>query len=70
MWVGVSGDLQGGADSVSQVSEVSDMALTRQLSGSVEGGFRKGTMAFAHLLSRRRLSLSSCLDARYFSFSL
>ena len=49
------GNLQGGTKSVSQVDGVSDMALACQLCG---GGFRKGTMAFAHL------------DARHFSSSL
>ena len=54
-WDGVSGDLQGGANSVSQVDGVSDMAPACQFCG---GGFRKGTMASAHL------------GVRYFSFSL
>ena len=54
-WDGVSGDLQGGANSVSQVDGVSDMAPACQFCG---GGFRKGTMA------------STCLDVKHFSFSL
>ena len=51
---GISGDLQGGPNSVSQVDGVSDMAPA---CGSVGEEFRKGTMA------------SSCLDVRDFSFS-
>ena len=46
---GVSGNLQGCSTSVSQVDGVSDMAPTCWLSGSVGGGFRKGTMASAYL---------------------
>ena len=45
------------SNSVSQVDGVLDMAPACWLCGSVGGGFRKGTMASAHL------------DARYFSFS-
>ena len=54
-WDGVSGDLQGGSNSVSQVDGVSDMAPACCLCG---GGFAKGTTASAHL------------DARHFSSSL
>ena len=50
----VSGDPQGGANSVSQVGRGSAMLLACQLCGV---GLRKGTMA------------SACLDARYVSFS-
>ena len=53
--MGASQDLQGGANSVSQVDGVSDMAPACQFCG---GGFRKGTMASAHL------------DARHFSVCL
>ena len=42
-------DLQGEANSVSQVDGVSDMAPASQLCGSVEGGLRKQTMASARL---------------------
>ena len=41
----VSGNLQSGANSVSQVDGVSDMVPACGLCGSVGGGFRKGTMA-------------------------
>ena len=54
-WGGVFGDLQGGSESVSQVDGASDMVPTCQLCG---GGFRKWTVASAHL------------DVRHFSFSL
>ena len=50
----ISGDLQGGSNSVRQIGGASDMALTCQLCG---GRFRKETMASAYL------------DARHFSFS-
>ena len=62
----VSGDFQGRANNFSQVEGVSDMSSTCHLCGSVDRGFRKGTMAF---LSGRKLSPSSCLDARHFSSS-
>ena len=52
MWHGVSGALQNVANSVSRVDGVSDMAPACQFCG---GGFRKGTMASAHL------------DAKHFS---
>ena len=55
-WDRVSGDLQGGSNSVSQVDEVSNMALAYWLCGSLREGFRKGTMACAHL-NARHLSL-------------
>ena len=48
-WDGVSGYLQGEANSVSQVDGVSDVVPACRLCGSVEGQFRKGTMASAHL---------------------
>ena len=48
-WVGVSEDLQGRANSVSQVDGVSDMAHAGWLCGSVGGGLRKGTMSSAPL---------------------
>ena len=55
-WVGlkvgsdrVSGDLLGGAKSVSVDDGVSDMAPASWLCGSVGEGFQKGTMASAHL---------------------
>ena len=57
-WDRISGDLQGGTNSVSQVDGVSDMAPACWLCESVEGGFRNGTMA------------SAGLDARNFSFFL
>ena len=46
---GASGDLQGRANSVSQVERVSDMAPACHLCDSVGGGFRKGIMASAYL---------------------
>ena len=48
-WGRVSGNLQGGAISVSQVDEVLDMVPTCQLCGSLEQGLRKGIMASACL---------------------
>ena len=49
-WMGWrSEDLQGGANDVSQVDGVSDMAPACQLCGSVAGRFSKGTMASTHL---------------------
>ena len=42
-------DLHSGANSVSQVDGVLDMALACQLCGFVGGGFRKGTLASGHL---------------------
>ena len=36
----------------------------------LRGEFTKGTVASACLLSGRKLSPSSCLDIRYFSFSI
>ena len=48
-WVGASGNLQGRADSVSQVDGVLDKAPTCWLCGSVSAGFRKGTMTSAHI---------------------
>ena len=56
-WGRVSGDLQGGSNSVSQVDGVSDMAPAAGSSWGV-WGVRKGTMA------------SACLDASDFSSSL
>ena len=44
-----SWDLQGGANSVSQVARVSDSAPTCQLCDSIGGGFRIETMASACL---------------------
>ena len=41
----MSGYFQGGSNSISQVDGISDMAP--ELAGSVEGGFRKETMASA-----------------------
>ena len=55
--MGVSEDLQGGANSVSWVDRVSDMAPVCWLCGSVRGVFRKGTMASAHL-DHRHFSVS------------
>ena len=43
------------------------MALTCQLCGSVEGGFRKETMASASLSFWEKADPSSCLDAKHFS---
>ena len=43
------GNHQSGANSVYQVDEVSDMAPAFWLCGSVRGGFRKGSIAFACL---------------------
>ena len=54
-------------DSVTQVDGVSEMASACQLCG---GRAQKGTMASAAFLSGRKLSPSSCLDARHFSSSL
>ena len=48
-----SGDLQGGANSISQVDGVFDIAPAFQLCASAWGGFRKGTMASAHLSVRK-----------------
>ena len=56
-WGRVSGDLQGGSKSVSQIDGVSNMASACCLCGSMEGGFRKGIMVTAHL------------DASHFSLS-
>ena len=74
VWVGlyvgcdrVSGDVQGGANSVNQTDGISEMASACQLCGSVGGEFRKWTMAF---LCGGKLSASSCLDARPFTSSL
>ena len=61
---------QGGANSISQVYGVSDMAPTSQLCGSVGEGFRKGQWPLRDFLSGRKLSLGSCIDARHFSSSL
>ena len=47
-WGGVSGDLHGGSNSVSQADGVSDMAPACQLHGFAQGGLRKATMASAH----------------------
>ena len=49
---GVSRDLQDG------LTRLMESQIWHQLAGSVEGRFRKGTMASVHL------------DARHFSFSL
>ena len=49
----VSGDLQGGSNSVSQLM---GSQIWYQLASSVGGGFRKGATA------------SACLDARHFKF--
>ena len=46
------------------------MAPACRFCGSVEGGLKRGTMAFACFLSGRELSPSSCPDARYYSSSL
>ena len=48
------GFLMVGANSVSWVDGVSDMAPACQLYGSVEGWLRKGTMASAHLSVREK----------------
>ena len=48
-WDGVSGDLQGRANSVSQVDSVSGMAPTCWFYGTVQGGFRKGITASAYI---------------------
>ena len=63
----VSGDFQGRANNFSQVEGVSDMSSTCHLCGSVDRGFRKGTMAF---LSGRKLSPNSHLDVQPFTSSL
>ena len=69
-WDKVSRDLQGGANSVSQVHGVSNMAPTCQLCGSVKGGLRKGTLASTCCTVWEKAVHSSCLDVRHFSFSL
>ena len=69
-WEGVLGDLQGKEVSVSQGDGVSRMAQACQLCGSVERGFKKGTVASAHLSIWRKLLPSSLLDTRHFSFFL
>ena len=48
-WGRVSGDFQGGANSLSQVDGVSDMPPACCLCGTVGEGLRKGTMASADL---------------------
>ena len=69
-WDRASGDLQGGANNVSQVDGVSDTAPACWLCDYVGVGFRKRTMASATFLSGRKVSHSSHLDARHFSSSL
>ena len=49
-----SGDLQGGANSISQVDGVFDMAPAFQLCASAWGGFRKWKMASTHLSGREK----------------
>ena len=66
----VSGDLQGGANSVSQVDRVSDMAPACQLCGCVGGGFREGHCPLPAFLSVKKLSPISHRDAGFFSFFL
>ena len=56
-----------GQNNVSQVDEVSDMATTCWLCGCLGGGFRKGAWLLPAFLSERKLSPSSCLDAKHFS---
>ena len=48
-WDRVSGDLHGGANSVSQVDGVSNMAPAFQLCATIGGGLRKEAMASAYL---------------------
>ena len=67
-WDVVSGDLQGGANSVNQVDRVSDMAPSCLFCGSVWGGFRKGMMASALLFIWEKAIPQ--LDAGHFSSSL
>ena len=64
-WGGLSGNHQGGANSVSQVGRGSAMLLACQLCGV---GLRKGTMASAStfLLSESSLPSSFRSDARQF----
>ena len=59
-----------GQKNVSQVDGVSDMALACHLCGSVGEGSEKGQWPLPTFLSWRKLSPSSCLDARHFSSSL
>ena len=68
-WDGASEDLQGGANSISQVDGVSDMAPACQLCGSVQEGSEKGQWPLSAFTSVRKLSCSSCLDVRHFSSS-
>ena len=73
LWIGwdrVSGDLQGEANIISQVDGVSDMAPTCRLCGSVVGRVQKrdsGPCLPFCLGERRKLSPSSCHNARHFS---
>ena len=60
-------DLQGRANSVSQVDGVSDMASMSVGSVALWGRVQRKDNAF---LSGRKLSPSSCMDARHFSVSL
>ena len=66
----VSGDLQGRANSVSQVDEISDMVPAFWLCGSAGWvGSENGQWPLPTFLSGRKLSPSSHLQARRFSFS-
>ena len=74
IWLGqASGDLQDGANGVSQVAGVPDLAPACWICGSVDlwgEGSEKGQWALPAFLSGRKLSSSSHLDARHFSSSL
>ena len=67
-WDRVSGDLQDGANSVSQVDGISDIAPTCW--HCVGEGSTKGQWPLPAFLSERKLSPSSHLEARHFSSSL
>ena len=68
-WDGASGDLQGGANSISQVASLR-YSTSLLACGSVGEGSEKGQWPLPTFLSWRKLSPSSCLDARHFSSSL
>ena len=65
-WEGVTGDLQGSANSVRQVDGVSDMAPACWPCSCVGGRAQKKGSGLCLPLCPP----SSCLDARYFIFSL
>ena len=61
-----SGDLQGRADSISQVDGVSDMAQPAGSVGLLVKGSEMGQ--WSAFLCGIKLSPSSCLDVRHFKF--